>query len=591
MKKNRRLLFLGFLMTAIFCSATAVGAKTIFVDNTLGSTCNGNYSIANRTCTGSNGNAYTTVQAAINAMSVGDHVVLRGGTYYPASNSFGCIIIPQSLNGTSWTEGSYNKISSCSTADGCATNEWAILDGSNGCGTRGVLIGYYEADNSASYDIKYWWFERLEITHAKAAGGADFAYGMFIQGGPVKLRYLYVHDNVAPSGLNNPAGVGIYHLTDSTIEYSYFLNNGTVSHDSSKNSAHVLTFDDYHGDYWMQYGYTPSSTYVGSKRNIVRYNLFDHSTIGYKHKGYQAFSGRNPSGGHPDDDTYKTWGDDVHHNIFKNISYAAIFSQQDFIQVHNNIVDTCGIGIVGAYEPEYSPTYKETTYNNTLQNVSDFASTGQGSGGIIRMTNRHYSWEDTTLYGYDYNNILDTVSSSPGYCTYAPILVGGTSSCVSGGAYTMGQYVNSNNYFYRPVTATHIQVLGTNYSATTYQSQTVTHDPRVAYSNVYNSGNLLYVGTTGADKYRIRGAHVITGTVTAANGGIGIPHPYLTNVRLPSYVGAVNPNDDAWVAGVLKLTVLQTLIDGGSSDPAWIEGNVGRKTPSATTITVNPVTP
>jgi hypothetical protein len=580
MKKTRSASVAVFLAFVLF--ASAAGAKNIYVDDHIAS-CAGTYSIAARSCTGSDGSAYGSLQAAVDAMSVGDHIVIRGGTYYPASNSFGCVELPQAKNGSAWIEGSYNKISSCSTAEGCPTNEWAVLDGTNGCGSRGVLLGSYTADDSDAYDIKYWLIERLEIRNARAAADGDFSYGIFIQGGPVRIRYVSVHDNVAPSGANNPAGLGAYHLTDSVIEFSYFFNNGTASHDATKNAAHVLTFDDYHSDYWLQNGYTPGSAYAGSKRNKIRYSLFDRSTIGYKHKGYQAFSGRNPGALHPADDTYKTWGDDVHHNILKNISYAAVFSQQDFIQVHHNIIDSCGIGIIGAYEPEYSPTYKETTYNNTLMNLSDFASTGQGSGGIVRMTNSHFPWEDTTLYGYDYNTIFDNVAGSSGYCPYYPLTVGGTGSCVSNGAYAMDRYIGANNYFYRPRDNNHISVLSAVYSASSYQNQIVTHAPRTAYANSLNAADLLYAGVSGADKYRTRGSHVLSGTTTLSTGGIGGSHPYLTGVRLPSYIGATNPSDDAWVAGVLSLSSATTLMNGGASDAFWVEGSVPLKIPAPPT--------
>lgn len=562
---------------------------SIYVDQLLGGNCAGgngtSYRIANRDCGGSDGTkAYVSVQNAIDIMNIGDKVFLRGGTYYVSDNADGkreCIHIPTSKNGTAWTEGNYNTLSSY-------PGEWAILDGGNSCGEaddsayptnsgRGVLIGNYDANHSSSSDIKYWLFERLEIRNSRSAPNGQFSYGIFVNGGPNKFRWLYVHDNTAADGSNNPAGLCGYHWTDVIVEYSFFSNNGTVVHDRNKNAAHIMTFSDYNSGYWLQNGYSGgSSAYVGSKRNTIRYNLFIGSTSGYKIKAYQAFSGRNSTGGHPISDTYRTWGDNVHHNIFKNISYAAVFGHQDFIQVHHNIMDTCGIGAILCYEINYSPVYKATTYNNTMIDIRDWASTTQGSGGVIHIANRATgAWEDATYYAYDYNNILDNVNGTQGYCTNRGISVNGSSACWPNGNYNVGQYTGSNNYFYRPPSALLYAVSGMDYTKLGYSAQSVTHAPRSIYSNSYNPANPLWRGTTGADRYLPYGTHTIESGVLISNGGLGGSHPYLAGVSIPSYVGAVNPSDSDWVSGVLSLSTISVLQSGSSGDPTWAGGDSG----------------
>jgi hypothetical protein len=92
------------------------------------------------------------------------------------------------------------------------------------------------------------------------------------------------------------------------------------------------------------------------------------------------------------------------------------------------------------------------------------------------------------------------------------------------------------------------------------------------FLNQYDASNLLYKGTSGADKYKTLGSHRLDASYTIANGGIGGSHPYLPGVTIPSYVGATNPNDNAWVNGVLGLNATTTLIDGTSGDAVWIEG-------------------
>ena len=54
--------------------------RTIFVDGQLTANClNNNYSIANHNGSGSDGNAYTTIQSAASATKPGDVVYIRGG--------------------------------------------------------------------------------------------------------------------------------------------------------------------------------------------------------------------------------------------------------------------------------------------------------------------------------------------------------------------------------------------------------------------------------------------------------------------------------------------------------------------------------
>jgi hypothetical protein len=65
----------------IFASRSVYG-KTFYVDNQLSSNCTtGNYSISNRTCTGSDGNAFKTVAGGAAVLSSGDTMYIRSGTY------------------------------------------------------------------------------------------------------------------------------------------------------------------------------------------------------------------------------------------------------------------------------------------------------------------------------------------------------------------------------------------------------------------------------------------------------------------------------------------------------------------------------
>jgi len=74
-----------FLMTGVLFPIRA-GAETIYVDNQLTNDCKGKYSIANRDCSGSDGDAYDTPQEAADVVNPGDIVYFRGGTYYRHDN-------------------------------------------------------------------------------------------------------------------------------------------------------------------------------------------------------------------------------------------------------------------------------------------------------------------------------------------------------------------------------------------------------------------------------------------------------------------------------------------------------------------------
>ena len=63
-------------------SLGSVQAATYYVDGSLGANCTASdYSISARACTGSDGNAYTTIAGGIDVLASGDIMNIRGGTY------------------------------------------------------------------------------------------------------------------------------------------------------------------------------------------------------------------------------------------------------------------------------------------------------------------------------------------------------------------------------------------------------------------------------------------------------------------------------------------------------------------------------
>jgi len=516
------------------------------------------------------GIGYSTVQAAIIAMNPGDHIYLRGGTYQE-----GHIGIPPSKNGNSWTDGNYNKLSSY-------PGEWAILDGQNNCakGTgediSGVVLGYAVYDNSASYDLKYWWFERIEIKNGRNSDNGHAAAFM-AAGGPFKWRYCYIHDNKSSSSGANPGGLKGHHWHDSVIEYCYFDDNGLTS-GSDLNAANVLIYTDYNHADTAENGFDDGDTSNRPcARNIIRYNNFSGSSVGFKHKSGQLFSGRNPSGGHGWDDTYNTYGDQIHHNIFQNAALTSILVEQDFCQVYNNITVGDRNSILVQYQPGYQ-IYKVCIYNNTV--VSSSVS------GLTRYRSDRFAFEPDEHYGWDYNNIFDgTAAGASWWCAdeafnIVPVGSGGSSACTND-IMNVSSYFATKNYFYRPDSSAVFRLRNVSYTAAGFEEQSATGGDKTTYYNIYDDDNLLFQGTSDANKYKTRRSHVIEGSIKISDGGVGGVHPYLSGVTIPSYVGATNPSDDSWVDGILSdLTSTawlrsMTANRDGDDNPTWVEGGGG----------------
>lgn len=523
-------------------------AKNIYVDSNLSQNItNGSYSIANRNASGNDGNAYTTVQSAVNAMDSGDDIFLRGGRYILSAT----INIPLSKNGTS---SNWSSIQSYG-------DEWAILDGNNNCGDgdpSGAIIGHLSYDKNGSHDLGYWRFERLEFTRARSiSGGHSFA--IWANGGPLIIRYCSFHDNVATSYGNNPAALTGMTWHDVLIEYNHFDNNGANT--THHNSGHIQPHSDYIPNEIAANGY-PGPSHNGHVRNEIRYNLVKNGTTGIKHKGNQLLSARGPYS-----DTYKDYGDKIHHNIFIGLKESPLRIKQDFCQVYNNIIDNCGGGIVVGYERSM---YKVITYNNNV--ISSYGA--DDIGGLHRLVIQRYSNEDGYYYGWDINNIVDGIADM---WNGSDARIGFSENIVHN--YT--RYFMKNSYFYRPVkdsrdsNGTLVVSFG---SGTTSRLRYNIPDLLSTYPqcsdiwrNDYTSNDLLYQGTSGAARYKVNGSHNLSGSVTISNGGNGGAHPYLPGVSFPTYVGAVDPNDSGWIDDVMSLENLSSgvVIEKDPAPPRW----------------------
>lgn len=509
-----------FVFALISCLSAEAFAKDIYVDMSLsGNITNGTYSISNRNSSGNDGNAYTTIKSAINAMSGGDDIFLRGGTYRE-----GNIPIPASKNGTA------DNWSSIQSYQG----EWAKIDGQRSA-AGSVVLGSVNYNKDGNGDTKYWNFERLEITGGGGYGGS--AAAIWVNGGPIAIRYCSFHDNLASTYTDNPGAITSMVMHDSIIEYNYFKNNGS-SGSVSHNCAHI----NIHSDYQENLSDVANINHA-IRRNVIRYNLFDGSFVGYKHKNEQILSNRTGS-----DFDYKDYGDKVHHNIFLNC-VQGIWVNQDFAQVYNNIIDSGDLivhyDIAGVRSPV---TLNETIYNNTVLNGRIFHSGDAAEG-------KHPYWGC-------YNNIIEGSAGDYGNRS-APIAV--YQYLRSGGMNLSDNKIN-RNYFYgtsgdQILLGDRAQSIPEGFMmASEYDNYFKTTN----YSSDYSASGSLFLGTTGANKYKTRGSYSIGSGVTIASGGIGGNHPYLSGVTLPNYVGATNPNNNGWVDTVMNLSSVENLVAGGS---------------------------
>ncbi len=84
----------------ILMLAGVARATNIFVDTALSVDCDGNYSIANRNCTGTDGDAYVLAQSAANVADTGDTVWFRAGKHKNTSTGSSTPVMRITLDGS-----------------------------------------------------------------------------------------------------------------------------------------------------------------------------------------------------------------------------------------------------------------------------------------------------------------------------------------------------------------------------------------------------------------------------------------------------------------------------------------------------------
>jgi len=534
MNSNNEIKRIGYVVILfILLFVPDVFSATIYVDRNLQSSItNGSYSILNRNNSGSDGNAYTTIQAAINACSPGDIIYMRGGTYYEHS-----IIIPNSKGGNA---GNHTTLSSY-------PGEWAIID-ANGTNVNGIAnVGWnLWPNNNAEGYLRYFTFERFELT------GANTQNGFYMKTDTVYYRYLYIHDIKGSTGDGLKAGLFLFIPQNTLIEYCYFKDNENGT-GAMGNNANII-FDADQRDSTANNGdglsFDPNACI---KNNTIRYNYLVGSKQNFRHKNQQRFgyNSRNPN-----DRTYRNYGDKIHHNIALG---SSIIACQDYTQIYNNITDrrihhqTYDIPII----------YNNVIYNNTvLASGGSFdCPAGVGESGTT-MKNYYDNGSNKTVHGHAwyYNNISQ--GTVYGYY-YNPFVfyfaMPGNSSTYR---WDMSDIVVERNFIHESVLAdgftTGRDTSGSGcgeigHTTAEFNSCSATWRGVGQVINWENDNSGLFIGTSGSNQYKTNGSFILSGSTTISNGGKGGNHPYLDGVAIPSYIGAVDPNNSAWVDTVLGL--------------------------------------
>ena len=524
------------------------------------------------TCTGGSDTVYSTIANAVAGISgTGNIIYMRTGTY----NEYN-IDIPESTNGTSWGASNHNTLASF-------PGEWAVIDGS-GAGTGEVIRHVTGHSGSGSNPTKYWKFERFEIDCSSEA-----QHAFLFTAGPIWIRYMYIHDLLYPgSGDDLVAAIWINVSTQSIIEYNYFKD---VSATSPTTNVRHIAFDADQKDNTSNDGngeeFDPD---VCVNRNIVRYNYISGGVTGIHPKAQQryGYNDRNPNGM----SDYEEWGDKYHHNVVLGTSGASIVANSDFTNIYNNIVD----GTIESEANKHIPQiYNHVIYNNTTvggnsEDPSYYITSGINTGGEGLAYNNYYDDGDQyTVHPHIwmFNNISSGTGS--GYHELPYLVIWDMPSDSSNPDTDQSDLVIENNLIHDAdlddaiIVGRLVSGTGCDHYLKTVAEFNACSDTWRSTSGVTNwdiNTAGLFVGGGGANDYITVGSYVISGATTIANGGKGGAHPYRSGVTIPSYVGATNPDDNSWVAGVMAMDVDYFTSQTAGSDPTWIEGESEPEVPA-----------
>lgn len=407
MKKRIILLCLSVILTSKF-----VYGKTLYVDSQLSSNCTtGNYSIANRSCNGTDGNAYRTLAGGVGGIQSGDTLYIRAGTYNENSST-----VPQFGNYTS-----------------------AVLI--SGYASEIPVIN--NPDNTGATDTfsLSWYTNNLSIKNLKFTGvrnqGTNGVRGIHIGNASSSGTGTLLIENCQFDGVSHAHIKGSWNMT---IRKCVFKNWG------------VAAFND-HAIYRTGNGNSEGSIYP-----VFEYNYFENT----QYSGYDIGGGIHiycNTGDHiPKNDV-------VRYNIFRGNMYWGVLADGQYLKIYNNT-------FYGMYRPIEIQGSSATGQGSDIEIKNNIAAGVISAQKVLimfadtcyRITVQYNLTDNTPLYWANCssctisNNTLSTdpkfVSASP--AVWADFRLASNSPCIDAGANLGTAYQNGldpNNSVWPPTTA------------------------------------------------------------------------------------------------------------------------------------------
>lgn len=223
----------------VICSVSY--AADIFVDRNLSANCtSGNYSIANRNCSGSDGIAYRTIQSGVNAAKAGDTIKVRAGVYSESvviskQGTASAYITLQAFQGeTVRVDGAKSLPASWVGLIHLQNSQYIRIVGIQVYNSR-----YYGMQSVNSHYVVV---ERCEVANSNHGGI------VFYSGSNITVRQCDVHHNNAGSnaahegitleGVNTFEVVGctVHDNREEGIDAKYGSKNGRIHHNKCYNN-------------------------------------------------------------------------------------------------------------------------------------------------------------------------------------------------------------------------------------------------------------------------------------------------------------------------------------------------------------------
>lgn len=320
----RRYILLPLTIALCLCAGQGWGA-TIYLDAAPGNDCEGNYSVANRDCTGS-AISYDTLQECITNAADGDTISVRAGTYV--------------ISGNIDNSGDDSAARESLTITGYDQNASQAIFDYGGGNYRLYFEGYYARNPSLSYLT----FQNATIT----SGNYGLVYANDLTG--VDFNNLIFRYNNTGGAAGNPksAGLSLRQAEGSVSNCTFEYNNAT---------SHYSCF---------LYLYSTSSKGTVSVENCT----FRHNTLaatgepGYTYPESGSIFVR--SFGNATAQTLSFSNNDFHDNT--------IYSQQG-AAAYQVLGATCNISIIGDH-----------IYNNVAPGPGDYDSSNGGTPAGFRIS-------------------------------------------------------------------------------------------------------------------------------------------------------------------------------------------------------------